>query len=221
MSLIIATVIGLLPIINPFSTAPIFIGITEGDSAQERQEQAGKAVLYMIYILLAFLIGGSFIMQFFGLSLPGIRIAGGILIAGIGIKMLYPSDNIGPSKAEQQESKRKNDISLTPLAIPILAGPGAISIVIGLGSIATTWLDFAAIIIGIVIVAAIIYATLLLSTPMVKLLGVTGLNAMTRIMGFLILCIGVQFVVNGIIGIASSPELINGVLQAIENKNIK
>ncbi len=175
----------------------------------------------MIYILLAFLIGGTFIMQFFGLSLPGIRIAGGILIAGIGLKMLYPSDSIGPNKDEQLESKRKLDISLTPLAIPILAGPGAISIVIGLGSIASSWLDFVAIIIGIIIVAAIIYGTLLLSTPMVKLLGVTGLNAMTRIMGFLILCIGVQFVVNGIIGIASSPELINGVLQAIENKNIK
>lgn len=221
MSLIIATVIGLLPIINPFSTAPIFIGITEGDSAQERQEQAGKAVLYMIYILLAFLIGGSFIMQFFGLSLPGIRIAGGILIAGIGMHMLYPSEKTGPSQAEQMESKRKNDISLTPLAIPILAGPGAISIVIGLGSIASTWIDFLQIIAGIIIVAAIIYITLLLSTPMVKLLGVTGLNALTRIMGFLILCIGVQFIVNGIIGIASSPELINGVLQAIENKSVK
>ncbi len=218
MSLIIATVVGLLPIINPFSTAPIFIGITEGDSAQERQEQAHKAVLYMVYILLAFLIGGTFIMQFFGLSLPGIRIAGGILIVGIGMQMLYPSDKAGQSKAERLESKRKNDISLTPLAIPILAGPGAISITIGLASIANTWLDFAQIIIGIIIVAAIIYATLLLSTPMVKLLGVTGLNALTRIMGFLILCIGVQFVVNGVIGIASSPELINGILQAIENK---
>ena len=90
MQLAIATIIALLPIINPFSTAPMFLAITEGDTNTERREQARKAMLYVICILVAFLIGGTLILQFFGLSLPGLRIAGGILVVGVGMRMLYP-----------------------------------------------------------------------------------------------------------------------------------
>ncbi|MFA5632471.1 MAG: MarC family NAAT transporter [Porticoccaceae bacterium] len=217
MQLAIATLIALLPIINPFSTAPMFLSITEGDTDAERREQAGKAVIYMICILVAFLVGGTFIMKFFGLSLPGLRIAGGILVAGVGMRMLYPKDDGGQTRAEHMESKRKRDVSFTPLAMPSLAGPGAISVTIGLTSLARSWLDFASIIVGILLVAVLVYATLRLSTGLVRLLGVNGLHAMTRIMGFLILCVGVQFIVNGIVEVAYSPELINGVLQAIDN----
>lgn len=216
MQLAIATIIALLPIINPFSTAPMFLAITEGDTDAERQEQARKAVIYMICILVAFLIGGTFIMQFFGLSLPGLRIAGGILVAGVGMRMLYPKDNSGQTRAEHLESRQKRDVSFTPLAMPSLAGPGAISVTLGLTSLASDWIDFAAIILGILLVAVMVYTTLRLSTKLVRVLGVTGLHAMTKIMGFLILCVGVQFIVNGVIGVASSPELINGIMNAIE-----
>jgi multiple antibiotic resistance protein len=216
MELAIATIVALLPIINPFSTAPMFLAITEGDSDAERQEQARKAVIYMLCILVAFLIGGTFIMQFFGLSLPGLRIAGGILVAGVGLRMLYPKDNQTQTHAEQQESRRKRDVSFTPLAMPTLAGPGAISVTIGLTSLATSLLDFVAIIVGMLVVAVIVLITLRVSTRLVGILGVTGLNAMTKIMGFMILCVGVQFIVNGIIGVASSPEMIKGILQTIE-----
>ncbi len=215
MELIIATIAGLLPIINPFSTAPMFLAITEGDSDDERAEQARKAVIYMICILVAFLIGGTFIMQFFGLSLPGLRIAGGILVAGVGMKMLYPKDEIEQTQAERMESRRKRDVSFTPLAMPSLAGPGAISVTIGLTSLATAWWEFGAIVLGILVVAVIVYTTLRLSTRLVGVLGVNGLHAMTRIMGFLILCVGVQFIVNGIVGIASSPELIGAIVNAL------
>src|SRR5690606_1532890 len=198
------------------STAPMFLAITDGDSYAERQEQARKAVIYMLCILVAFLIGGTFIMQFFGLSLPGLRIAGGILVAGVGLRMLYPKDNHTQTHAEQQESRRKRDVSFTPLAMPTLAGPGAISVTIGLTSLATSLLDFVAIIVGMLVVAVIVWITLRVSTRLVGILGVTGLNAMTKIMGFMILCVGVQFIVNGIIGVASSPEMIKGILQTIE-----
>lgn len=216
MQLAIATVIALLPIINPFSTAPMFLAITEGDTEAERQEQSRKAVIYMICILVAFLVGGTFIMQFFGLSLPGLRIAGGILVAGVGLRMLYPKDNSGQTREEHLESRQKRDVSFTPLAMPSLAGPGAISVTLGLTSLASDWIDFAAIIVGILLVAVMVYVTLRLSTRLVRFLGVTGLHAMTKIMGFLILCVGVQFIVNGVIGVASSPELINGILDAME-----
>jgi len=216
MQLAIAAIIALLPIINPFSTAPMFLAITEGDTEAERQEQARKAVIYMVCILVAFLVGGTFIMKFFGLSLPGLRIAGGILVAGVGMRMLYPKDNGLQTKAEHLESKRKRDVSFTPLAMPSLAGPGAISVTIGLTSLATGWLDFVSIIVGILAVAVIVYLTLRLSTRLVKILGVNGLHAMTKIMGFLILCVGIQFIVNGVIDVASSPELIHGILQVLE-----
>ena len=216
MQLAIAALIALLPIINPFSTAPMFLAITEGDTDAERQEQAGKAVIYMICILVAFLVGGSMIMKFFGLSLPGLRIAGGILVAGVGMRMLYPKDNAEQTKAEHLESKRKRDVSFTPLAMPSLAGPGAISVTIGLTSLAKNWLDFVSIIIGILLVAALVYATLRASTKLVKVLGVNGLHAMTKIMGFLILCVGVQFIVNGVVEVAQSPELIEGIIRAID-----
>jgi multiple antibiotic resistance protein len=216
MQLVIATVIALLPIINPFSTAPMFLAITEGDTATERREQARKAVIYMVCILVAFLIGGTFIMKFFGLSMPGLRIAGGILVAGVGMRMLYPRDDGNQTEAERVESKRKRDVSFTPLAMPSLAGPGAISVTIGLTSLATSWVDFVAIIIGILLVAVIVFVTLQLSTRLVSLLGVNGLHAMTKIMGFLILCVGVQFIVTGIIGVATTPELIEAIVRIVK-----
>lgn len=213
MELIIAAIIGLLPIINPFSTAPMFLAITEGDTAEERAEQARKAVIYMVAILGAFLVGGSFIMNFFGLSLPGLRIAGGILVAGVGMRMLYPKDDHEQTRAEQAESKRKQDVSFTPLAMPSLAGPGAISVTIGLTTLATDWIGYVAIFLGILVVAAIVYAVMRAATRLVGVLGVNGLHAMTKIMGFLILCVGVQFIVNGVVGVLSGPELL-GALRA-------
>lgn len=213
MELIIATIIGLLPIINPFSTAPMFLAITEGDTAEERAEQARKAVIYMVGILAAFLVGGSFIMNFFGLSLPGLRIAGGILVAGVGMRMLYPKDDHEQTRAERAESRRKQDVSFTPLAMPSLAGPGAISVTIGLTTLASDWVGYVAIFLGILVVAAIVYAVMRAATRLVGVLGVNGLHAMTKIMGFLILCVGVQFIVNGVVGVLSGPELL-GALRA-------
>lgn len=215
MELAIATIIALLPIINPFSTAPLFLAITEGDTEEERNEQARKGVIYMICILVAFLIGGTFIMQAFGLSLPGLRIAGGILVAGIGMRMLYPKDDSLQTTEEHLESRRKRDISFTPLAMPSLAGPGAISVTLGLTSLATTWLDFVAIIFGLLLVAGMVFVSLRVSTKLVRVLGVNGLHAMTKIMGFLILCVGVQFIVNGIVGVATSPELLDGIRETL------
>lgn len=218
MQLIIATVVALLPIINPFSTAPMFLAITEGDTPIERHAQARRSVIYMVCILLAFLLGGTFIMKSFGLSLPGLRIAGGIVVAGLGMGMLQSRGEDGQTNAERQESRAKRDVSFTPLAMPILAGPGAISVVIGFASIADGLTDYVSITMGILLVAALIYVTMRLASRLVKLLGVTGLNAMTKIMGFLILCVGVQFVVNGVVQVATAPELIEAVLKVLERQ---
>jgi multiple antibiotic resistance protein len=166
----------------------------------------------MVAILVSFLIGGSFIMKFFGISLPGLRIAGGILLTGIGMGMLSAARVDPNAEAEQREAaRRKLDISFSPLAMPMLSGPGSIAVTLGFSSLATTWLDYLAIIAGIVTVALLTYAVLRVSGRLVGFIGPVGVNAMTKIMGFLIMSIGVQFVVNGVLGIATDPVLLQGI----------
>jgi multiple antibiotic resistance protein len=208
----LGTFIALLPIINPLASAPTFLAITEGDSEARRQEQAKKGCFYMVGILVSFLIGGTFIMNFFGISIPGLRIAGGIMVTGIGMKMLMGSGSDSHTESEEREAaRRKEDISFSPLAMPMLSGPGSIAVTLGFTSLATNWTDYIAIIVGIICVALVTYVTLRLSGKVVHLIGPVGVNAMTKIMGFLVMCIGVQFVVNGVLGIATDPELLRGI----------
>lgn len=216
-AIFLGTFIGLLPIINPLAAAPTFLAITEGDSPERRREQARKGCFYMVGILVSFLIGGTFIMNFFGISIPGLRIAGGILMAGIGMDMLLGRKAAGKpeEEAERAAAVKKPDISFSPLAMPMLSGPGSIAVTLGFTSLASDWLDYFAIIAGIVTVAFITYIVLRLSSRIVNLIGPVGVNAMTKIMGFLIMCIGVQFVVNGVLGIATDPELLRGIREAL------
>jgi len=212
-AIFLGTFIGLLPIINPLAAAPTFLAITEGDSPARRREQARKGCLYMVGILVSFLIGGTFIMNFFGISIPGLRIAGGILMTGIGMDMLLARK--AAAKPEEDEERaaavKKADISFSPLAMPMLSGPGSIAVTLGFTSLADGWFDYLAIIAGIITVAGITYVVLRLSSRIVGFIGPVGVNAMTKIMGFLIMCIGVQFVVNGVLGIATSPELLRSI----------
>ncbi|HEY4302611.1 MAG TPA: MarC family NAAT transporter [Candidatus Didemnitutus sp.] len=213
----LGTVVGLLPIINPLASVPTFLAITEGDSEARRKEQLAKGCTYMVGILVSFLIGGTFIMNFFGFSIPGLRIAGGILLTGLGARMLGAQRSSTPEETEEREAaRRKADISFSPLAMPMLSGPGSIAVTLGFTSLASAWLDYVAIIAGIVVVAVITYAILGLSGRLVRLVGPVGMNAMTRIMGFLIMCIGVQFVVNGVLNIATDPELLRGIHSALK-----
>lgn len=208
----LGTVIGLLPIINPLASAPTFLAITKGDNELRRREQALKGCMYMVAILICSLIGGTVIMNFFGISIPGLRIAGGIMMTGIGLNMLTPPSNEPHEKTEIREAALlKIDISFSPLAMPMLSGPGSIAVTLGFTSLATSWIDYAAIIAGIICVAFVTYLVLRLSGKMAGLIGPVGLNAMTKIMGFLIMCIGVQFVVNGVLAVATDPELLRGI----------
>jgi multiple antibiotic resistance protein len=209
----LGTLIGLLPIINPLSAGPTFLAITEGDSDQRRREQALKGSLYMVAILVCFLIGGTFIMQFFGISIPGLRITGGILLTGIGLDMLRTQKKADPEAegAEREAARRKEDISFSPLAMPMLSGPGSIAVTLGFTSLATGWLDYVAIIAGIITVAIITYVVLRVSGKLVGFIGPVGVSAMTKIMGFLLMSMGVQFVVNGVLAIATEPELLRGI----------
>jgi multiple antibiotic resistance protein len=213
--LILGTVVALLPVINPVASAPVLLTITEGDSEGRRIQQVKQGCCYMVIILVACLFGGGFIIRFFGISIPGIRIAGGLLVSGIALSMLAPPREEAGERRRRDEARAKRDISLTPLAMPMLSGPGSIAMTIGFTSLANHWLDYAAIILGIVIVAFISYFTLRLSGRMVRLVGANGMNALTKFMGFLLLCIGVQFVVNGVINIATDPTVLQSIRSSL------
>ena len=211
--LILGTVVALLPVINPVASTPVLLTITEGDSEERRAQQVKMGCFYMVVILVCSLFGGGIIIRFFGISIPGIRIAGGLLVSGLALSMLAASREDAAESRRREEARSKTDISLTPLAMPMLSGPGSIAMTIGFTSLADTWWDYAAIIIGIIIVAVISYATLRLSGRLVRIVGANGMDALTKFMGFLLLCIGVQFIVNGIIGIGTDPALL-GALRA-------
>ncbi len=214
--LILGTVIALLPIINPLASAPSFLAITEGDSRERRLQQLRMACIYMVAILVSFLVGGTFIMSFFGISIPGLRIAGGLLVAGIGSTMLVgPARNPNRNDPAEIEARAKRDVSFSPLAMPMLSGPGSIAVTIGFTSLSTHWHDYVAITLGIIVVAIISYVVLRLSERVVLVIGVNGMNALSKVMGFLILCIGIQFVVTGVLGIVADPAVVRGIRDAV------
>jgi len=201
---VLSTVGALLPIVNPLSAVGLVMGITADLSDAERTQQIRRACVYMFCILTAFLVAGGLIMNFFGISIPGLRIAGGMIVSYLGFRMLFP-DTAAISMQERAEASAKADISFTPLAMPSLSGPGSIAVVIGMSTTVQTGthivLGYVQVAIGIAITAFISYVVLRAATKLDKLLGAVGMNAMARIMGFLLICIGIQFVINGVLGV--------------------
>jgi multiple antibiotic resistance protein len=216
-TLILGTIISLLPIINPIAVSSTFLAITEGDSPERRLEQLKRACLFMILILVVSLLFGTFIMNVFGISIPGLRIAGGMLVVGIGWDMLNGKHVSAKSNEVANNAARaKLDISFSPLAMPLLSGPGSIAVTIGFTSLATGYIDYVAIILGIGAVSIITYIILRLSSHVVKVIGTNGMTALTKIMGFLLVCVGIQFFVNGLVGIATEPALIQSIKSALK-----
>lgn len=201
---ILSTVGALLPIVNPLSAVGMVMTITANLTEQERAEQIRRACIYMFFILTSFLVAGGLIMNFFGISIPGLRIAGGMIVSYLGFRMLFP-DSSGMSRQEQAEAAAKHDVSFTPLAMPGLSGPGSIAVVIGMSATAQESehivVSHLLIAIGVAIVGVISYWVLKAATRLSRVLGVAGMNAMARIMGFLLICIGVQFIINGVLDV--------------------
>lgn len=194
---IVLAFVSLFPIVDPPGAIPVFCSLTENLNVKHRNITALKTSLNVFFVLLVFYLIGEFILDFFGISIGVLRIAGGIVVMNTAWDMLSSKEKI--SDEVHAESRTKSDISFAPMALPLLSGPGAIGAVIGLSLQGYEAGYTFGIGTGIFLIAVTVYIALLLSIPLMKVLGVTGLEILKKIMGFFILAIAVQLIVNGII----------------------
>lgn len=192
----IGSFISLFSIVDPMLAVPVFVSLTEKYTPSRRAQIANETSIYVLGILLSFFIAGHFILKFFGISIEGLRIAGGLMIIGAAIDMLQRKERLLPS--EQEESEEKEDIAFSPLAMPILSGPGSIAVIIGMTTDAKSFLHYSAILVVILLVSFLCYIFLRLAHIISHKMGKTAMASFNRIMGFILLCIGVQYIVNGV-----------------------
>ena len=182
---------------NPLGTMPVFLTMTNGLSEDERKHIIKRATIVSFVILITFTLCGQFLFKFFGISTNGFRIAAGFIILKIGYDMVQARYSSAKLKEEEIKSY-VNDISITPLSIPMLCGPGAIANGIILMSDATTWELKATLFSMIAVVYLISFIVLRLSTRLVNLIGETGNNVMMRLMGLILMVIAVECFVGGL-----------------------
>ncbi|MEO1089484.1 MAG: MarC family NAAT transporter [Pseudomonadota bacterium] len=201
--IVLLTITGVLPIMNPFSTAPLFLSLTTGMDDGERNRQALKACAYAFTILATFFMVGSYIIDFFGISLPGIRVAGGLIIGYIGFRMLFPEAE--PETEVVDATKYQAvDVSFTPLALPMMAGPGTISVLLAGSAEAQAaapdsflWVALF-VMLGLSVCVAVAYLTFRTAALVLAFIGQSGMDGVTRLFGFLLVCIAMQFVLVGV-----------------------
>ena len=212
------TFLALVPISNPFSTVPLFLSLTRGHPGAWARQQARKACFFMAGILLLFLWSGAIIIEFFGISIPAIRVAGGLIIMRVGFNMLNPAEDDVDDIIEWaiNESKKKADIAFTPLAMPSLSGPGSISVVTAMAATSDDLSGYLGISVGIVAVVIVAWLAMRGAGMIAKILGVTGLDALTRIMGFLLVCIAFQFVFDGFAEYLAGEPFLMPIIDSIQ-----
>ncbi len=192
----------LFVITNPLGNLGVFLSITEGDTEAFKKRQAMKASIYSFGMLFIFFIGGKYILDFFGITIDGIQIGGGLIIAKIGFSLMAGRQAHSSSKAEHEEIVQMNDVSFCPLAMPMVAGPGGIAVVLSVAhKEAMQFVDYAAITAAIGAACIVIWICFRESGVVEKALGETGMTAITKIMGFILICIAIQMIITGTGGV--------------------
>jgi multiple antibiotic resistance protein len=196
-----AVLASLFSLVNPLGAVPVFLAMTPHYTKGERLQTALQTSLYFTLILLGFYLAGTLILKFFGISINAMQIAGGLVILASGFSLLNGkfAEGRAVNRKVKEEALTKEDISFSPLAMPLLSGPGSISYLINLHAKHTAW-EPQLLIGGVVIVMGVVVYLVLRSSPYLhKLLGVAGLSALSRIMGFLVMAIGIQNIIAGVV----------------------
>jgi multiple antibiotic resistance protein len=194
----LVTFASVLFIVDPIALIPTYLVITQNESSAQRQLTARRACVAAALILLAFALGGQFIFRLFGITLPAFRIAGGLILWLVAMDMLHAQRTTQEGTEEIVEGREKDDVALTPLAIPMLAGPGAISTVMVLAGQARTGIHSLVVYASIVLTLVVSWVALRVGERVLVRLGQTGIRVLTRIMGLLLAAIAVQFVITGV-----------------------
>ncbi|MCG8545824.1 MAG: MarC family NAAT transporter [Alphaproteobacteria bacterium] len=200
---VVLVVAGTLPIANPFGAAPLFVSLTATMKPADQIAQANRACIYMAVILIGTFFLGSLVLEFFGITIPAVRLAGGLVILYIGFGMLFPRIQDSADEIAANASQQK-DFAFTPLAMPMLSGPGSIAVVLEMSAriaevsqVSHRALGAVVVTIGILITVLICWIVLRGAQRFVQRLGPARIDAMTKMLGFLLICIGVEFAAGG------------------------
>jgi multiple antibiotic resistance protein len=185
-------------IVDPLAAVPTYLIITQNETAEERRRTALRACVAMTVLLVVFAATGNLIFRTFGITLPAFRTAGGLILWFSAMEMLRGERPTREGRVELQEAREKEDVALVPLAIPLLAGPGAISTIVVLAGQAHEPPHVVLVYGAIIATGLVSYITLRVGEPLLRQLGNTGIRVMTRVMGLLLAALAVQFVLTGV-----------------------
>ena len=203
MDLFIYLFAALFSVLNPIGTVPIFVGLTQDDSNIERNRISLWTSINVFLILIISFFVGQYVLSFFGISIDALRIAGGIVILDSGFSLLSGkiTKKRGINKKVENDAQKRNDIALTPLAIPMLAGPGSISLLIAFYQEHHEPIEIAIAVLAILCTSIVIFIILKSAHYLARFLGASGIVAISRIIGFIVIAIGIQYIVSSIINI--------------------
>lgn len=191
----------LFSILDPFGAAVVLLGLTPDETEERRAEQVRRAIQVTLIILLLFMIAGEWIFAVFGISIQALMVAGGLILIHMAFKMLQGAPvAFRSTKPEREEAEKKEDIAVIPLAIPMLAGPAAITAVIVFANRASGAVDWIMLLGAIVLSTGVTYAILRQSQKIAGMLGDTGQRIVVRIMGLILMAMGVEFVLSAVKG---------------------
>ena len=194
----LVTFTSVLFIVDPIAVVPTYLVITQGQTPAQRRVTARRACIAAMILLVTFAAIGRAIFELFGITMPAFRIAGGLILWLVAMDMLHGSRSTQEGTAEISEATAKEDVAVTPLAMPMLAGPGAISTVMVLSGQARTTPQKVVVYGSILLALFIACVTLRAAERLVLRMGQTGIRVMTRLMGLLLAAIAVQFVITGV-----------------------
>lgn len=198
----LAAFVALIPITNPFGGLAAFAGLTASMPPKSAHAQAWKTGIYVGAILVVFAVVGTFLLSFLGIGLPALQVAGGLVVMHSGFGMISAKPQL--SDPEKQGAAVQTDVSFSPMALPLVAGPGAIGVVIAMSARHSSWDARLGVVLACVAIAVLVALLLRYGTPLVDKLGPAGIGALTRIMGFLILAIGVELALHGVVEFVKS-----------------
>lgn len=203
------TISGLFPIVDPLTGSPIFLSLTEGYAAATRRALSWRVAINSLFLMVGSYFIGAHVLNFFGISLPVVQVGGGLVVISVGWGMLMKQDE---PRADSPKELRGQDVfsrAFYPLTLPLTVGPGSISVAVTLGANATRRYGFhvgvmVAAVLAMLLIAASIFVCYGFADRLARIVGETGMKVIVRLSSFLLLCVGVQILWNGVSALLSS-----------------